>query len=266
MRKWPYSPGDTIKSANDNADKEGLASGENDYDNNSIFVFRREAFPSFFAKGGSVWAISSGRAGVMSSGHMYTATTGDRISIAGVGSYVFSATQDTYVFVNVSSGVLRYAPVSVGATAPTMNADEVLNAVITTDSTNITSILQAGMSNTGALIYNTSPFSTSVVPILRRGVNAATISPTLDCQIFAMDSLAQNTTIGAPTGTPADGQGIMLRIKDNGTAKALAWNAVYKGVGVTLPTSTTAGKMMYVFFRRNSPISRYDVLSIGREA
>ena len=265
-RHWPYSPGDTIKSANDNADKEGLATGENDYDNNSLFVFRKEAFTSFFAKGGAIWTVASGRSGVMSAGYLYASTTGDRISVPGVGSNTFAATQDTYVFVNINSGAKRYVTAAVGGAQPTMNADEVLNAIITTDASSITNIQQAGMSNGGSLVYNTSPVLTTVVPIIRRAVNASTISPSLDCQIFAMDSLAQNTTIGAPTGTSADGQGIMLRIRDNGTARSLTWNGVYKGVGVTLPTTTVANKMIYVFFRRNAATNSYDVLSVGREA
>ena len=156
-KNWPYSPGDTIKSANDNADKEGLATGENDYDTNSLALFRSEAFESFFVKDTAKWSVSSGRIGTMTAGSIYAKSTGDRVAILGIGSKTFTASQDTYVFINEQTAVATYKAVANGASAPTADSPyDRLNAIITTNATNITAIKQAGTDNTGRYVYNTA--------------------------------------------------------------------------------------------------------------
>lgn len=67
--------------------------------------------------------------------------------------------------------------------------------------------------------------------------------------VFKCLALAQGTDFGAPGGTPTDGQRLMFRIKDDGTARALTWNAVFdEGDELALPTTTVLGKTMYVNF------------------
>ena len=54
---------------------------------------------------------------------------------------------------------------------------------------------------------------------------SATITPTGDtADIYAVTAQAAAATIAAPSGTPTNGQKLTLRIKDNGTARALTWN------------------------------------------
>ena len=77
----------------------------------------------------------------------------------------------------------------------------------------------------------------------------STITPTVSVTQYNVTALAVAATIAAPTGTPVDGQKLMLRIKDNGTARALTWtttSGAYRAIGSTLPTNTTAGKLMYI--------------------
>jgi hypothetical protein len=50
-----------------------------------------------------------------------------------------------------------------------------------------------------------------------------------------------NATEFSITGTPTDGQTLLIRFKDAGTSKALTWTGI-SALGVTLPTSTVAGK------------------------
>lgn len=95
----------------------------------------------------------------------------------------------------------------------------------------------------------------------------ATLTPNLDdYDIFAATNLNSAMTIAAPTGTPVNGQGMMFRFKDNGSAQGITWNAIYRAVGVTLPVSTTAGKTMYIAGRWNQEALKVDILSVGREA
>lgn len=79
-------------------------------------------------------------------------------------------------------------------------------------------------------------------------------------------ALAQAMTIAAPTGTPTGMQGLLIRIKDNGTARALTWNAAFRAIGVTLPTTTVISKTVYVGCIWNAEDAKWDVLAVGQQA
>ena len=84
-------------------------------------------------------------------------------------------------------------------------------------------------------------------PTIQSTASTATLTPNAneDDQVV-VTALAANMTIAAPSGSPVQGQKLVIRIEDNGTSRTLTWNAIYEVVGVTLPTSTTASKKIYV--------------------
>lgn len=94
----------------------------------------------------------------------------------------------------------------------------------------------------------------------------STLTPVATSRAYAVTALAQNATIAAPTGTPAEMQPLTIRIKDNGTSRTLAWNTIYRVFGVTLPTSTVAGKNLYVSTVYNAIDTKWDVVGIARES
>lgn len=81
-----------------------------------------------------------------------------------------------------------------------------------------------------------------------------------------VSALASALTIAAPSGTYVRGNTLLISIKDNGTARALTWNSIYRPVGVTLPTTTVLSKIMYVGAIYNSAESVWDVISVGQQA
>ena len=98
---------------------------------------------------------------------------------------------------------------------------------------------------------------------------ASSATPTPDLSLgnmFTVTALAAGATFGIPTGTPVDGDKLLIRIKDNATPRTLAWNAIYRAIGVTLPTTTVASKTHYVFAVYNSTDTKWDVLGVGAEA
>jgi hypothetical protein len=112
-----------------------------------------------------------------------------------------------------------------------------------------------------------SPRQQSQLPRLNTTTSGSTITPPGDTtDFYAVTALAANATIAAPSGTPQNGQKLTLRIKDNGTARTLTWNAIYRPIGVTLPTTTTANKTIYVGMIYNSADSKWDVVSVAKEA
>lgn len=103
----------------------------------------------------------------------------------------------------------------------------------------------------------------------RIGTTASSATPTADADShdqFNVTALAAGATFGAPTGTPTDGQMLLYRIKDNGTARTLAWNVAFRAIGVTLPTTTVISKTLYVGTVYNAADSKWDVIAIGQEA
>ncbi len=81
-----------------------------------------------------------------------------------------------------------------------------------------------------------------------------------------MTALAVASTINAPSGTPVNSQVLLIRIKDDGTGRALTWNVIFRVIGVTLPVTTVSSKTMYIGCKYNSADSKWDVLAVGEEA
>lgn len=76
----------------------------------------------------------------------------------------------------------------------------------------------------------------------------------------------ENFTIQSPTGTPIEGQKLLIRIKDDGTGRSITYNAIFRAVGVTLPTTTVASKVMYLGCIFNSAESKWDIIAVKQEA
>jgi len=88
---------------------------------------------------------------------------------------------------------------------------------------------------------------------------------------YAITALANALTINADANTsPADGQRMMFRFKDNGTAQTLTWTTgsarAFRVVGVTLPTTTVASKLVYIGCIYNAADSRWDAVAVSQEA
>lgn len=83
---------------------------------------------------------------------------------------------------------------------------------------------------------------------------------------YAITALAANATFGAPTGVPADGDTLVIRIKDNATPRTLAYNSIYRAIGVTLPTTTIASKTHYLGMTYNFADTKWDVTAVTVQA
>lgn len=103
----------------------------------------------------------------------------------------------------------------------------------------------------------------------RVGTTASSSTPTADADAhdsYHVTAAAANMTVGAPTGTPTDSQMLMYRFKDNGTARTIAWNAIFRAIGITLPTTTVISKTLYVGTIYNSADTKWDAIATVIEA
>jgi len=82
---------------------------------------------------------------------------------------------------------------------------------------------------------------------------------------YHLTAIANATTIST-TGTLVSGKARLIRLKDAGVAKGLTWDAAFRAVGVTLPTTTVAGKTHYILGVDNTDDSKVDVLGVTVQA
>lgn len=85
-------------------------------------------------------------------------------------------------------------------------------------------------------------------------------------QVHAVTALASASQIAAPAYVATDRMSGSLRIKDNGTARALTWSADWAAIGVTLPTTTTINKYLYISYEYCLADTKFHVLGIARQA
>lgn len=106
----------------------------------------------------------------------------------------------------------------------------------------------------------------------RIGTVASTSSLSVDSNSFDqynVTALASGLTLSNPSGSPTNGQKLIIRIKDNGTSRALSWSTgssnSFREIGTVLPTVTTANKTIYVGCVYNTESVRWDVLAVSEE-
>jgi hypothetical protein len=104
----------------------------------------------------------------------------------------------------------------------------------------------------------------------RIGTTASSATITADADAhdqYNVTAQAAAIAMANPTGTPTDGQMLMYRFKDNGTARAFTWSgSQFRALGVTLPTTTVISKTLYIGTVWNAADTKWDVIATGQEA
>jgi len=105
----------------------------------------------------------------------------------------------------------------------------------------------------------------------RVGTVASSATPTINTDnvdMFTITALAAAITSFTTnlSGTPTSGQSLIIRILDNGTARAITWGASFASRGATLPTKTVLGKYLYVGLIWNEVASVWDCIATSQEA
>jgi hypothetical protein len=106
----------------------------------------------------------------------------------------------------------------------------------------------------------------STAPNVQAVASAATVTPVFGNDLVKVTAQAAALTLANPTGAAVPGAGLAIRIKDNGTARALSFGPQYRAIGVTLPTTTVAGKTLYLGLIYNSDDMKWDVVAVAQEA
>lgn len=131
---------------------------------------------------------------------------------------------------------------------------------ITTVADDTAEFLSLGSGNWVCLSYK---FARKAAKRVTSEASNATPTPNADTtDVHIITALAAGATFAAPTGTPTQGQQLIIRVKDNGTARSLGWNAIYRAsTDLALPTTTILSKTIYCGFIYNSTDTKWDLLA-----
>lgn len=80
---------------------------------------------------------------------------------------------------------------------------------------------------------------------------------------LAADITSMTTNL---SGTPTNFQKLIIRIKDDGTARAITWGASFEAKGVALPTTTVLSKVLTVGFIYDTVTSKWGCVASAQEA
>lgn len=185
-------------------------------------------------------AISDATSGATSIGKYSTTTTAYKI-IAAKDGYLYngSVAGDIGILNDFTSGTIKFA------------AGGSSTAHVTIGTTGLTTFA------TGVVYKRLNPTTVTTA-------STATLTPDISAgDQFTITAQAAALSVANPTGTPVNGQKMMIRIKDNGTARAITWSGTqYRASSdLALPTTTVINKTMYLGFIWNSTDSKWDLLA-----
>lgn len=98
--------------------------------------------------------------------------------------------------------------------------------------------------------------------------STATLTPEIaSYDLFTITAQAASVTIANHSAsTPTAGEKMIIRIKDNGTARAISFGTYYRAMGNALPTTTVISKTLYLGFIWNSTDTKWDLIAAAQES
>jgi hypothetical protein len=184
-----------------------------------------------------------------------------------IGTNAISGGSNTVVLGNDSIVTTQLkGNVGIGTTSPTEKLHVSGNARVTGayyDSNNSAGTSGQVLSSTAT---GTDWVSLSEISGVQTVVSSATVTPTASDDLVVITAQAAGLTLANPTGTFVQGQSMVIRIKDNGTARSIAYGVDYRAIGVTLPTTTVINKTTYLGCIYNATDSKLDIVGVCTEA
>jgi hypothetical protein len=96
--------------------------------------------------------------------------------------------------------------------------------------------------------------------------SSATVTPNADTDdAVKITAQAAGLTLANPSGTPTTMQAMVIRLKDNGTARAITYGSQYRAIGIVLPTTTVISKTLYLGMIWNDADTKWDVVGYSLE-
>jgi hypothetical protein len=126
------------------------------------------------------------------------------------------------------------------------------------------STAQVTIGTTGLTTFATGVDYKRLNPTTTTVASTATLTPDISLgDLFTITAQAVALSVANPTGTPVEGQKMIIRIEDNGIARAITWSGTqYRAsTDLPLPTTTIVLKTMYLGFIYNSTDTKWDLIA-----
>jgi hypothetical protein len=190
--------------------------------------------------------------------------SGTVTSVSWAGGIVSIATPTTtpaFTIAGTSGGIPYFSSSSTWASSGALTANALMigggagNApATTTTGTGVVTAIGNAVDAASGLATTTGTATLTNKRVNPRAVTAGATSGNLTVNgdttdLFVAEGLTGAITFLQPSGTPVDGQRLMIRLEDNGTGRGITWtttSGAFRAVGITLPTTTTASKVTYV--------------------
>ena len=179
----------------------------------------------------------------------------------------FLTSADWTTFNNKGTGTVTSVAALTLGTAGTDLASTV--ATGTTTPVITLNVPTASATNRGAVSsadWTTFNNKASYTPRVQTVASAATVTPISTNDLVTITAQAAALALANPTGTWDEGQPLMIRIKDNGTARAITYGTNYRAIGITLPTTTVLSKTTYIGLIYNSTDTKWDAIGVTTQA
>lgn len=157
----------------------------------------------------------------------------------------------------------------VSATAKTTPVDADNVAITDSEASNVLKVLT--IANLKSLLASATQTLTNkrITPRVTSETSSAT--PTINTDnsdAHSITALATNITSFTTnlSGTPTNFQKLIIRIKDDGTSRTIAWGDSFEAKGVDLPTATTISKVLTVGFVYDTVTSKWGCVASAEEA
>lgn len=198
-----------------------------------------------------VTTFTSANAGASDYTVTFQAVTG---TVALLGANTWSAAQtfpaSGIILTGSSTGVTTFASANAGASNYTLTFPAATATVATLDGTQTLTNKRVTPRTLAAASYTTDT------------------DTSLDCDtldMFIVTAQAGALLFNNPSGTPTQGQPLLIRIKDNGTARALTYGSQFRAMGTSLPTTTVLSKTLYLGLIWNATDSKWDLVAAKQE-
>lgn len=150
--------------------------------------------------------------------------------------------------------------------ATTLWKNKALTTAEVADSTNKRYVTDANLTVIGNTSGTNTGDQTFITPRVQTISSSATVTAVSTNDIVTITAQSVGLTLANPTGAFVEGQSLIIRIKDNGTAKSIAYGTNFRAIGVTAPSTTTANKTTYIGCIYNSTDTKFDIIGTCTEA
>jgi ribosomal protein L21E len=137
-----------------------------------------------------------------------------------------------------------------------------------------TSITTTGNSTVGGsqtvagTLAVTGTSSLRIAPRISASASTATLTPNIDSfNIYDLTAQAAALTLANPTGTPNNGDILIIRLKDNGTSQTISYGTAYTNIsGLSNLAATVVGKWHVIGMMYNAATTGWQIVSITTSA